>query len=68
MSLSQPVLAVSALRKMLYCQGALEGLAVDRAVDLPGLVAAKIRDAERARPDLLGEKLAQGRARNRVFD
>jgi hypothetical protein len=46
--------------------GALEGLGYGRATDLPGLAAAILRDAERARPGLLEEKLARARARHRV--
>ena len=34
---------------------------------LPGLIAAVIRDADRARPGLLEEKLARARARYGVF-
>lgn len=46
---------------------ALEGLPDERAGDLPGLIAAVIRDAERARPGLLKETLARARARYGVF-
>jgi hypothetical protein len=45
----------------------LAGLTEDRAGELPGLVAATIRDYARDRPGLLEEKLAQARARHGVF-
>ena len=48
--------------------GALEGLSADRASDLPGLVAAAIRDYARDRPGILEEKLARARARHGVLD
>ena len=47
--------------------GALEGLPDDRSGDLPGLIAAVIREAERARPGVLEEKLARARARYGVL-
>ena len=47
---------------------ALEGFSADRASELPGLVAAKIREAERARPGLLDEKLARARTLHGVLD
>lgn len=43
--------------------GALAGLTEEHAGDLPGLVAAFIRDSARDRPGLLEEKLARARAR-----
>lgn len=46
--------------------GALEGLADNRAGDLPGVIAALLQDAERDRPGLLEEKLARARARHGV--
>ena len=46
--------------------GALEGLPDDRAGDLPGLIAAILRDAERGRPGLLEEKLGRARVRHGV--
>jgi hypothetical protein len=47
--------------------GALEGLPDDRAGDLPGLIAALVRAAERDRPGILEEKLARARARHGVL-
>jgi hypothetical protein len=42
-------------------------LAEDQAGDLPGLVAAAIRDYARDRPGFLEEKLARARDRHGVF-
>jgi hypothetical protein len=39
--------------------GTLEGVPNDRADDLPGLIAAIHRNAERNRPELLEEKMAR---------
>ncbi|MCD6032370.1 MAG: hypothetical protein K0S78_4552 [Thermomicrobiales bacterium] len=42
--------------------GTLEGVPNNRDDDLPGLIAAIHRDAERNRPELLEEKMARARA------
>jgi hypothetical protein len=47
--------------------GALAGLTEDQAGELPGLVAATIRDFARDRPGLLEEKLARAVVRYGVF-
>jgi hypothetical protein len=46
---------------------ALEGVPDERAGDVPGLIAAILRDAERDRPGLLEAKLARARARQGVI-